>query len=140
MQLNLIMRKTVPAILQLYLILLLSCSEKQQNKNIKETNVSNEENYKVVFVELGSENCVPCKMMQPIMDDIKQEYAGKVKVVFHDVWTKQGRTYGEEYGIRAIPTQIFLDSNGIEYYRHEGFLPKKEVVKIIEKKISIRKF
>lgn len=86
----------------------------------------------ITFVELGSKNCIPCKQMQPIMDEIKEEYAGKVKVVFHDVWTSEGKKYGSEYGIRLIPTQVFLDKKGNEIARHEGFFPKEGIVKIFE--------
>ena len=89
---------------------------------------------KVTFVELGSVKCIPCKKMQPIMDAIKNEYEGQVKVVFHDVWSREGRPYAEKYKIRLIPTQVFLDSNGKEYFRHEGYLSKNELVRILKMK------
>jgi thioredoxin 1 len=88
---------------------------------------------KVTFVELGSVNCIPCKMMQPIMKEIEQEYKNQVKVVFHDVWTEDGRTYGMKYKIRVIPTQVFLDKKGNEYFRHEGFFPKEQLVEVLKK-------
>ena len=66
------------------------------------------------------------------MEDIEKEYAGQVKVVFHDVWTEEGQPHAEEYGIRVIPTQVFLDKNGKEYFRHEGFFPKEELVQILK--------
>jgi len=77
--------------------------------------------------------CIPCKMMQPIMEEIEKEYAGQVKVVFHDVWTEEGQPYARKYGIRVIPTQIFLDKDGNEYFRHEGFFPKEELVEVLKK-------
>ncbi len=89
---------------------------------------------KVTFVELGSVKCIPCKMMQPIMAEVEKEYGDQVDVVFHDVWTDAGRPYAEKYGIRAIPTQVFLDENGAEYHRHQGFFPKEELVKILKMK------
>jgi thioredoxin 1 len=94
----------------------------------------NSENPLVTFIELGSVKCIPCKMMQPIMDEIEKEYAGQVKVVFHDVWTEEGKPFGDEYRIRAIPTQIFLDSEGKEYFRHTGFFPKEDLVKVLKQK------
>jgi len=87
---------------------------------------------KITFIELGSIKCVPCKMMQPIMEDIKKEYKGQVEVVFYDVWTEAGRPFGEKYQIRAIPTQVFLDKDGKEYFRHVGFFPKEELVKVLK--------
>ncbi|RJR31758.1 MAG: thioredoxin [Candidatus Latescibacterota bacterium] len=90
--------------------------------------------YLVTFVELGSVRCIPCKKMQPIMKEIEEEYADKVKVVFHDVWTPEGKPYAQKYGIRVIPTQVFLDKDGKEYFRHEGFFPKDELVKVLKQK------
>jgi thioredoxin 1 len=86
----------------------------------------------VTFIEIGAAKCVPCKAMQPIMKEVAEEYKGQVKVVFHDVWTPKGKEDGMKYNIRIIPTQVFLDKNGKEYYRHEGFFPKDEVVRVIK--------
>lgn len=88
----------------------------------------------ITFVELGSVKCVPCRQMQPVMDAIAEEYAGKVKVVFHDVWTPEGKAYAAGYGLRLIPTQIFLDAEGVEIFRHEGFLPKENIEKLLADK------
>jgi thioredoxin 1 len=89
---------------------------------------------KVTFIELGSVRCIPCKKMQPIMEEIKKEYKGQVKVVFYDVWTPEGRPYAYKYKIRLIPTQVFLDKDGKEYFRHLGFFPKEELVKVLKQK------
>lgn len=104
---------------------------KADEKNSAATAV---ESYLVTFVELGSVRCIPCKMMQPIMKDIETDYAGQVKVVFHDVWTPEGEPFGRTYKIRVIPTQVFLDREGKEYFRHEGFFPKDELVKVLQQK------
>ncbi len=85
----------------------------------------------ITFVELGSINCIPCKMMQPIMKAVEEKYAGRVRVVFYDVWTPEGRRDAIKYRIRAIPTQVFLDKHGNEYFRHEGFFPQAEVEKVL---------
>ena len=86
---------------------------------------------RVTFVELGSDRCVPCIQMRPVMDEIRSRYAGEVNVVFHDVWTEQGQPYVREFRIRVIPTQVFLDAGGREFFRHEGYLPAAEVEKIL---------
>ena len=87
---------------------------------------------KVTFMEFGSVNCIPCKMMQPIMKEIEEEYKGQVDVVFYDVWTPEGKPYGQKYKIRLIPTQVFLDKDGKEYFRHQGFFPKDELVEVLK--------
>ena len=87
----------------------------------------------VTFIELGSVNCIPCKAMQPIMETVRQKYGSQVKVVFHDVWTDVGQPYAKQFGIRVIPTQVFLDKNGKEFFRHEGFFPADQLFLILEK-------
>jgi thioredoxin 1 len=118
----------------LFLVLLLTVSSGAVDANEEKTGetaaVGN--NILVTFVELGSVRCIPCKMMQPIMKDIEKDYAGQVKVVFHDVWTPEGEPFAASYKIRVIPTQVFLDKEGKEYFRHEGFFPKDELVKILK--------
>ena len=88
---------------------------------------------KVTFVELGSVSCVPCKMMQTVMSDIEKEYGDKVDVVFYDVWTQAGKPYAKQYGIQAIPTQVFLGKDGKEFFRHLGFFPREDIEKVLEK-------
>lgn len=87
----------------------------------------------VTFVELGSVNCVPCRAMQPVLDSIRKKYSDQVSVLFYDVWTDEGEPYARQYKIRVIPTQVFLDKDGKEYYRHEGYLPEEDIKKILKK-------
>lgn len=80
----------------------------------------------VTMVDLGAGECIPCKMMAPILAKLEKQYSGKAAVVFLDVW--KDRAPAKRFGIRAIPTQIFFDKNGKEVYRHEGFLSEEEIV------------
>lgn len=93
-----------------------------------------EQKPKVTFVELGSVNCIPCKQMQPVMKAIEKKYAQQVKVVFYDVWKDDQKKYAEQYKIKLIPTQVFLDENGKEFFRHEGFYPEAEIDKLLKGK------
>jgi thioredoxin 1 len=86
----------------------------------------------VTFVEIGAASCIPCKAMQPIMKEVAEKYKGQVIVLFHDVWTGKGRKDAEKYNIRVIPTQVFLDKDGKEYFRHEGYFPKEELIKVLK--------
>lgn len=88
--------------------------------------------HKVTFIELGADRCIPCRMMQPIMKEIAEEFAGQVQVVFYDVW-KDPRP-ARKYGIRLIPTQVFIDQDGKEFFRHVGFFPKEEILKVLKQK------
>jgi len=89
---------------------------------------------KVTFIELGSVNCVPCKMMQPVMESIEKKYGNQVRVIFYDVWTQEQKKYAQQYKIKLIPTQVFLDENGKEFHRHEGFYPEAEIDKLLQGK------
>ena len=88
----------------------------------------------VTFVELGSVKCIPCRKMQPIMKAIEEKYGDQVNVVFYDVWKEEGRPYAQKYGIRLIPTQVFLDAKGKEFFRHEGFYPEEEIHKLFQQR------
>jgi thioredoxin 1 len=93
-----------------------------------------EKRYKVTFIELGSVRCIPCRQMQSVMKSIEANYGREVKIDFHDVWTEAGKPFGVKYGINAIPTQVFLDETGKEFFRHVGFFPEEELVKILQMK------
>jgi thioredoxin 1 len=105
---------------------------KKTEKKAPDKAVEKADTVLVTFVEIGAARCIPCKAMQPIMKAVAEEYKGQVKVVFHDVWTPQGKTDGMKYNIRMIPTQVFLDKNGREYFRHEGYFPKDDLVKVLK--------
>jgi thioredoxin 1 len=88
---------------------------------------------KVTMVDIGAKECIPCKMMAPIMEELEKEYhdSGKAAIIFIDVW--KNKDQGRRFGIRSIPTQIFYDKEGNEVYRHEGFMDKKDIVSRLEK-------
>lgn len=90
----------------------------------------------VTFLELGSANCIPCKMMKPVMKDVEEHYGAVVKVIFHDIALPKNRFIASQYKIRVMPTQVFLDAEGKEFFRHEGFYPKDELIKMLDKHLA----
>ncbi len=78
------------------------------------------------LLDLGAGKCVPCRMMVPVLDGLKTEYAGRLDVRFVDVW--QNPDEARRYGVRVIPTQIFFASGGRELFRHEGFFSRDEIL------------
>ena len=78
------------------------------------------------LLDLGATKCIPCKMMAPILDELKEQYAGVFEVEFIDVWENPAEA--EKHGIQTIPTQIFFDASGKELFRHEGFFSKEEIL------------
>ncbi|HVP57152.1 MAG TPA: thioredoxin family protein [bacterium] len=78
------------------------------------------------LVDLGRGTCIPCKKMAPILSELAEEYKGRAIVEVVDL--RERPQAAQEYGIKLIPTQIFFDSTGTEVWRHEGFLPKDQIV------------
>ncbi len=78
------------------------------------------------LLELGADKCVPCRMMAPILDQLRRDYPGRLQVDFIDVWKKPEA--GEQYGVRVIPLQIFFDAQGREVFRHEGFYAREDIL------------
>jgi thioredoxin 1 len=78
------------------------------------------------LVDLGADKCIPCKLMAPILEELKTTYNGKLQVDFIDVWKNPDE--GKKSGISIIPTQIFYDASGKELYRHEGFFSKEDIL------------
>ncbi|NCQ35256.1 thioredoxin family protein [bacterium] len=78
------------------------------------------------LLDLGADKCVPCKMMAPILEELKETYAGSLQVEFIDVW--KNPTAAQPYRIRVIPTQIFFSADGTELFRHEGFYSREDIL------------
>lgn len=78
------------------------------------------------LVDLGAGKCIPCKMMAPILDQLKVDFKEQLEVIFIDVW--ENPDAGQAYGIRMIPTQVFFDARGKELFRHEGFFSREDIL------------
>ena len=78
------------------------------------------------LVDLGAGKCVPCKVMAPILEELKKTFSGRLQVDFIDVW--QNPDASTQYGVQIIPTQIFYDSSGKELFRHEGFFSREDIL------------
>jgi thioredoxin 1 len=78
------------------------------------------------LIDLGAGKCIPCKLMAPILEQLKNEYAGKLSVQVIDVEEKPDLI--TKYNVRVIPTQIFYDASGKELFRHEGFYSKEDIL------------
>ena len=79
-----------------------------------------------VMIDLGSDQCIPCKMMAPIIEELKTEHKEKLTVHFLDA--RKLPALSKLYGIQLIPTQIFYDASGKELFRHEGFFSKEDII------------
>ena len=90
---------------------------------------------KPLIVDFGSDSCVPCKMIKPVLNEIAEEYKGKLNVLILDV--SEHQELATEFGIMSIPTQIFYDINGKAIGGHVGFIPKEGFKDIIKEHFGI---
>jgi len=83
----------------------------------------------VTMVNLGAQNCVPCRMMAPILAELTEEYQGRAVIAYIDVDINPNQA--QRFGVRIIPTQIFHDAQGREISRHTGFMDKAGIVAVL---------
>ena len=84
--------------------------------------------HKKTFIEVGSEHCHACQKMGKLLYKIKQEHPD-YPIFFVDVSKEREAAYRMQ--VRMIPTQIVVDSQGNEVYRHIGVLDAGSVVRIL---------
>lgn len=84
---------------------------------------------KLVVVDMWAEWCGPCKMMEPMLEEIAEEYSDKLKVVKLNI--DQNQDTPLKFGVMNIPTLIFF-RDGKEIDRVIGAFPKKQLLNRIE--------
>ena len=104
---------------------------KPPDSNTEEEFLKSMKSLKPVLVDFGSNSCVPCRQMRPILQEVRKEYSGKAEVLVIDVYKYQN--LAREHKIQIIPTLAFFDSSGKEVHRHKGFMSKKAIVEQLKK-------
>ena len=82
-----------------------------------------------VLVDFWAEWCGPCKMIAPVLEEIAEEYAGKLKIAKLNI--DQNEATAPKFGIRSIPTLIMFQS-GKEIDRLAGALPAPQLTQWIQ--------
>lgn len=86
-----------------------------------------------VIVDFWAPWCMPCKMLEPIFEEVSKEYTNKVKFV--KINTDDNIEIAQRYYISGIPT-LMIFKNGKPVNQIVGFVSKKELAKFIEDNIK----
>jgi thioredoxin 1 len=102
----------------------------------------NDENFEVevlqadlpVLVDFGAEWCHPCKQLDPIVEELAEEWDGRVKVFKLDVDSNINTTMN--YGVMGVPSLIlFIEGEPVE--RLTGLVPKQRILKAIDPHLGL---
>jgi len=75
--------------------------------------------------DFGSTTCLPCKTMKEVLDPMMADYEGKVDIRIINVYEETELT--KQFRIVTIPTQVFIDADGKELFRHIGVYPRDSI-------------
>ena len=81
-----------------------------------------------VLLDFWASWCGPCKMLSPIIEEIEQEYAGKVKV--GKVNVDDEMELAQQFGVASIPTVVLI-KNGAVAATSIGYRPKEDIVAML---------
>ena len=86
-----------------------------------------------VLVDFYATWCQPCKMMHPVLEQVKQEFGDRLRVIKLDI--DKNEAIAAKYGIQAVPT-LMLFNNGDIAWRKSGAMMKHELARIISEHIG----
>jgi len=81
-----------------------------------------------VLVDFFADWCGPCKMLSPILKQVKDELEDKVSIIKINV--DKNQALASKYQVRGVPTML-LFKNGKQVWRQSGVLQKNEIITII---------
>ena len=82
-------------------------------------------NEKPTLADFGWRDCIPCKKMKIVLENLASKYRGKLNVVIVEAYNHPDLM--DRYTIDAIPVQVLFDGHGQEFIRHEGFWPEEDI-------------
>lgn len=91
---------------------------------------------KPCIIDFYADWCGPCKMVAPILEELSEEYAGKVDI--YKVDTEVEQELSAAFGIRSIPSMLFCPSDD-QPQMAQGALPKHNLEQVIKEVLKVEK-
>ncbi|BBF92332.1 TlpA family protein disulfide reductase [Blastochloris tepida] len=107
---------------------MLSGREEPQIATDNDPVASARQNGKPTVVEFGSNGCVSCREMKPILQALARDYGDRLNVVDVDLFSISGRRFISKYRIQMMPTQVFYDAGGVERSRNLGPISAEQIL------------
>ena len=82
-----------------------------------------------VLVDFFADWCGPCKMLAPILKQVKEELNDKIKIIKIDV--DKNQVLSTKFQVRGVPTMI-LFKNGKQLWRQSGVLQKEQILNVVK--------
>lgn len=101
-------------------------------KKINETEFNSLDKSGVMVVDFNATWCGPCKMLAPVLEQVSEEYDGKV--AFYSVDTDENPNLAREFGIVSIPA-LALIKDGNKADMSIGFVPKESITEFIDRNL-----
>jgi len=93
------------------------------------------EGTKPAIIDFYASWCPPCKQLSPLVEEIAQEYSGKI--VVYKVDTDKEKILAQHLGISGLPTLLFIPAKG-KPQASMGFIPKETIIKTIKNVLLIK--
>ena len=86
------------------------------------------------IIDFYADWCGPCKMIAPILEELSNEYDGKINI--YKVDTEAEQELAAAFAIRSIPSMLFIPMNE-QPQMSNGALPKQELQKLIQEVLKV---
>lgn len=83
------------------------------------------------IIKFGADFCQPCKVYHKYFEEVKDKFKD---ITFEEIDCEEDEETSDKYGIKNVPTTIFLDENNNIIYRKSGVITTDELTKIIDEK------
>ena len=82
-----------------------------------------------VLIDFSADWCQPCRMMPPILKEVKNQFGDRVKILTVDV--DKNPAIAQKWAISGVPT-LMIFKNGKQLFRQAGVIPARQIIQILQ--------